>query len=592
MDFEPQFRAEYGARAVRVGIWATVLTLLVLAIFLVIPGSRIDHPAVFVAVLVLGGACCLVVARLPWKDLLATPTGVWLLYAWSAADIALITVAVATSRGGRSDLFWLYTLTTVFFAIAYPRRGQIALFAFTVLCYAAVAGWRIPASTLFLRLAMLAILAFLTIFLSDELIRLGENLKVERARSDRRATALATVASAGRRMTLDPNGVVEAALDAAVSLGFEAASLNALEEDVASMYVVGARGHPPSYERSGHPSAEGMTGRVLQAGTTVVIEDAGSLHEIAPALRGDGFRGAIATPVWVGGWMAAVLEAETKRFAPLSSDDVEAFELLAAQAGLALENAQRYEEELRSVERLEALDRLKTDFLTNVSHELRTPLTVIEGNAKTLRRLGDSLTTSVRDELLDRLIANSDSLIELVTNLLEFSRLQGEVPELQFDVLDLTELLGLSAERLRGRFDGRELVTEIDQGLHVHADGALLRRVVENLLSNAAKHTPDGTHVTLRAARRDGVIEVAVVDDGPGIPEDELPLLGEQFFRGGDPNTRPQGLGIGLALARELLRLHEADLEVVSVVDRGSRFSFRLPALSTADDGAGAVHVS
>jgi two-component system sensor histidine kinase KdpD len=290
--------------------------------------------------------------------------------------------------------------------------------------------------------------------------------------------------------------------------------------------------------------------------------------------------------------MAAVLEAETRRYASLSPDDVEAFELLAAQAGLALENAQRYEEELHSIERLEALDRLKTDFLTSVSHELRTPLTVIEGNAKTLRRLGESLTTPVRDELLDRLIANATSLIELMTNLLDFSRLQAEVPELQLEVLDLSELLELAAERLRALFDGRQLVTEIDHGLSVRADGSLLKRVVENLLSNAAKHTPAGTHVTLWASRGDGEIEVAVVDDGPGIPEEEVSLLGEQFFRGGDPMTRPQGLGIGLALARELLRLHEADLEVVSVVDRGSRFSFRLPALSTADDRAGAVHAS
>jgi signal transduction histidine kinase len=378
---------------------------------------------------------------------------------------------------------------------------------------------------------------------------------------------------------------VDVALDAAVSLGFEATSLNALEEDVTTTYVVGARGHPSTHEGSHHFSAEGMTGRVLQAGKTVAIDDPAS---VPSSLRGEGFRGAIASPIWVGGWMAAVFEAETKGWAPVSADDVEAFELLAAQVGLALENAQRYEEELRSVERLQALDRLKTDFLTTVSHELRTPLTVIEGNAKTLRRLADSLNAPTRDELLDRLIANADSLIELVTNLLEFSRLQAEVPELQLDMVDLSELLEIAAERLRGLFAGRELVIEIDSGLHVSADASLLKRVVENLLSNAAKHTPPGTHVTLWAALRDGVVEVAVVDDGPGISEADVPLLGEQFFRGGDPDTRPQGLGIGLALARELLRLHEADLEVVSVVDRGSRFSFRLPALTGADDREGA----
>jgi signal transduction histidine kinase len=102
-------------------------------------------------------------------------------------------------------------------------------------------------------------------------------------------------------------------------------------------------------------------------------------------------------------------------------------------------------------------------------------------------------------------------------------------------------------------------------------------RVIENLVTNAVKHTPSGTHVEL-FARRDGAYAVVgVSDDGPGIPEEDLVRLGERFFRGGDLNARPKGVGLGLALAREMLELHGSELEMESRPGEGSRFSFRLP---------------
>jgi signal transduction histidine kinase len=112
----------------------------------------------------------------------------------------------------------------------------------------------------------------------------------------------------------------------------------------------------------------------------------------------------------------------------------------------------------------------------------------------------------------------------------------------------------------------------------VMADASLIDRVVENLLSNASKHTRPGTEVRLEAKTEADMARVSVVDDGPGISPDDLRHLGERFFRGGDPNTRTtRGTGLGLALAKEVLRLHGTDLEVQSEIGRGSRFSFRLP---------------
>jgi signal transduction histidine kinase len=224
---------------------------------------------------------------------------------------------------------------------------------------------------------------------------------------------------------------------------------------------------------------------------------------------------------------------------------------------------------------------MKSDFLATVSHELRTPLTVIEGTGLTLERTWGVLDDDTRLELLGRLNANAQTLEGIITTLLDFSRLEAGRPQAHVAPIDLADHLKLTAARLTGLFGGRDLVLDIDPDLTVLADALLIDRVVENLLSNAFKHTPPGTIVELAAHRIDDDVVVAVGDDGPGIPEEELAHLGERFFRGGDLNTRPKGLGLGLALAREILDMHGAALEVESNPGQGSTFSFRLRVIDS-----------
>ena len=117
----------------------------------------------------------------------------------------------------------------------------------------------------------------------------------------------------------------------------------------------------------------------------------------------------------------------------------------------------------------------------------------------------------------------------------------------------------------------------------MRAEPLLLERVLENLLSNAAKHTPEGTAIEIAARHMDGDVEISVADEGPGIPAEELRYLGDRFFRGGDPNARrTRGTGLGLAVVREILKLHDSALEIESQEGRGSRFSFFLPAVRAA----------
>jgi len=295
-------------------------------------------------------------------------------------------------------------------------------------------------------------------------------------------------------------------------------------------------------------------------------------------LIGDQFAAVVASPIWVAGWLACVLVAASHD-QEMSPQELEAFELLAAQAGLALENARRYEQERRNVERLEELDSMKSDFLATVSHELRTPLTVIEGTGLTLERSWDAIDGDTRGDLLSALNANAKTLEEIITKLLDFSRLEAGHPEVRLGALDIGEQLKQTASRLAGLFGDRDLIVDIEPDLLVSADALLVDRVIENLLSNAFKHTSPRTLVELSARREGGEVVVTVRDEGPGIPDEELANLGERFFRGGNLNTRPKGLGLGLALVREVLDLHGSELEVESQLGRGSRFSFRLPAI-------------
>jgi signal transduction histidine kinase len=182
-----------------------------------------------------------------------------------------------------------------------------------------------------------------------------------------------------------------------------------------------------------------------------------------------------------------------------------------------------------------------------------------------------------RRDLLAGLTSNAKALDELISNLLDFSRLEAGRLDVRFGRLELTQLLESIAARLQSLFTRHTLELEVESDLVVEADGILIERVVENLLTNAAKHTPEGTPITLSARREGDEAVVVVRDEGPGIPAEDLAHLGERFFRGGDLNSRPtKGLGLGLALVREALSLHGSSLQIETEVGGGSSFSFRL----------------
>jgi signal transduction histidine kinase len=137
--------------------------------------------------------------------------------------------------------------------------------------------------------------------------------------------------------------------------------------------------------------------------------------------------------------------------------------------------------------------------------------------------------------------------------------------------------------RVGSLFAAHFLDIDTEAGLIAYGDRILLERLLENLLSNAARHTPPGTRVRVSAgAIHDGIV-VSVEDTGPGISPEELRHIGEKFFRGGHPDRRAsRGTGLGLAFVKKILELHASELRIESRVGQGSRFSFSLAAAQPA----------
>ncbi|HET9671955.1 MAG TPA: ATP-binding protein, partial [Actinomycetota bacterium] len=509
-----------------------------------------------------------VATLLPWDRVLQRRGGMALLSMWALTALALVSMGVWATGGSGSPLVLLYALTTVFFAVAFPPRGQVALFGTTVIAYALALGTdRGP-----LPVIVLGVLTFLAGYLVQQIRSQIRAARLAGAKADRRWALLATVSAAARdmtRSTADADQVLVTTTEAVQGLGFPAACVYVHEAE--GWHVVPGGAVP----------ARSVPSLVIRVAEDCEVE---RFDRTADSLPDFG----VAVPIPVVEGISGVLVVGTGSAPGPSRQDVEVFRMLASQAGLALDTVRRFDDQRQVIERLAELDRMKNDFLSTVSHELRTPLTVITGMGRTLEHQWETLDQEVRADFLARLNANAMTLDQVIAQLLDFSKLEGGQLRPEATEIDLSILLPTVVDRLRTLLRDHDVELDIRPNVLTVADPGLVERVIENLLSNAAKYTPPGSRVTVGAYEggADDVI-VAVSDDGPGIPDDELARIGERFFRGGDLHTRTtRGTGLGLAVVSEILELHGSRLEVESRVGLGSRFSFRLAKGPNAGFGA------
>ncbi|HEX4461062.1 MAG TPA: ATP-binding protein, partial [Polyangia bacterium] len=225
-----------------------------------------------------------------------------------------------------------------------------------------------------------------------------------------------------------------------------------------------------------------------------------------------------------------------------------------------------------------SLDRLKTQLLANVSHELRTPLVSIKGYNDLLLRGTLGPVNARQRRGLEIAAANTQRLVELIETLLDLARREEGRLELSMGRFDLREAIASAAAAVGERLASRSLPLHLDLGqepLWVNGDRARLEQVFRALISNAEKFTEAaGGAIEVQARRREMHIEIAVADRGIGIPVDARARIFDRFYQVDASSTRRfGGAGLGLALAKELITLHQGDITVDSAEGRGSTFT-------------------
>ena len=217
----------------------------------------------------------------------------------------------------------------------------------------------------------------------------------------------------------------------------------------------------------------------------------------------------------------------------------------------ALRESERRERD--AAERLRALDDMKNTFLAAVSHELRSPLTSILGLSLTLERAPD-IDGADRADLLTRLAANAKKLDRLLKDLLDIDRLNRGIVEPQYRVTDVAAVARRTVEHL-DVLSEREVIVHTDPVV-IPIDPPKVERIVENLLTNAVRHTTADRKIWLTVAPHEGGVRISVEDDGPGVPVDIRRAIFEPFRQGPTQSSHTPGTGIGLSLVARFAELH------------------------------------
>jgi signal transduction histidine kinase len=255
---------------------------------------------------------------------------------------------------------------------------------------------------------------------------------------------------------------------------------------------------------------------------------------------------------------------------------------LAETATLGAAFNEMAEELQRRAGERDQLDRMKDEFVLTASHELRSPLTSVQGFAELLLLEREKLSPK-QAETVEVILDNTRHLVRLLNDLLDLARSDAGRLTIRPVPADAASLIEEAVRTMRAQFDARrqELSQEIEPALpQLEADRDRIRQVLVNLLTNANEYCPEGAGIRVKARHVDAEVEIDVIDDGPGIPEQQLEHIFERFTRGDAGETqRVGGTGLGLAISKSLIELHGGSIEAESTPGNGATFRVRLPAI-------------
>jgi two-component system, NtrC family, sensor kinase len=328
---------------------------------------------------------------------------------------------------------------------------------------------------------------------------------------------------------------------------------------------------------------EGAIGRLAATGETVAVHDIvdegmyqSRVREILVRL---GYRSLLAVPLLREDRLLGGLVVNRKSAGEFAPRVIDLLKTFATQSALAIQNARLFREIEVQSRQLEIASRHKSAFLANMSHELRTPLNAIIGFTRIVMRKSQEQLEPKQFENLEKILASGQQLLALINTILDLAKVEAGRVEVKLAEVHPAPVLEQCMRTVEPLVKDRvKLIKAFDGELPpMLVDEELLRQIVINLLSNAAKFTERGSiHVQARADN--GTIDIAVADTGIGIAADKLESIFEEFQQADAGSTRTYGgTGLGLTIARRLARLMGGDVHANSTPRVGSKFTLTLP---------------
>ena len=263
------------------------------------------------------------------------------------------------------------------------------------------------------------------------------------------------------------------------------------------------------------------------------------------------------------------VSAESGRF--YTKSDLVIAEELSARAGLAIENAQLYQNAKRAVN-------LRDEFISLASHELKTPITSLKMYAQSLGKQFEKRNDMVMHDYFMRMDQQIDRLALLVNDLLNVSKIQHGKLEFDWKDIDINTVVKDTIEMLQNTNQKHTIVLKGKIEKTIHADSYRIYQVITNLLTNATKYSPDADKIIVHLASQKNFAKVTVQDFGIGIGPSEQKRIFEPFYRANHPNEkRTPGLGMGLFISHEIIKRHGGAIRINSIKGKGSQFIVSLP---------------
>jgi signal transduction histidine kinase len=352
--------------------------------------------------------------------------------------------------------------------------------------------------------------------------------------------------------------------------------------------------NPVTSDTSGAPSAAPVRGReprvITGDSASSLVAAAHGAHNLE-LLRRLGFGALLVVPLLAGErCLGAITFVTREGDAPLSDDEITLASELAERCAIALDHARLYAQadELRKA--ADAANRGKSAFLGNMTHELLSPLNAIGGYADIMEMELHGPVTSEQRADLERIKRNQEHLVSLISGILEYVRSESGHTEYHLRRVPVEPLLREVGDMLAGSATGKDLSLEVrasGESAVMWADPVRVRQILVNLVTNAVKYSPAGAGaIVLSSTVGPTVVRIQVSDAGPGIPSEKLGAIFEPFVQlKGGLRDRQGGVGLGLAISRDLARGMRGDITVESTVGAGSRFTLTLPRA-----GAGTTH--